>query len=72
MDLNPGDIVCRECGGTGNSNYNKPDDEFDFVFNIKCPKCNGIGKLDWVENVVGKKQHRSMDSTSLNIYNLVR
>ena len=21
---------------------------------IKCPKCNGTGKVDWVENVIGK------------------
>ena len=51
MKLNPGDIKCPDCKGTG---FN-----IDFVNEIirynGCLKCCGTGKLDWIEAIVGKK-----------------
>lgn len=44
MELKPGEIICDECLGTGES----------IAYHL-CPKCHGSGKLDWVEAVVGKK-----------------
>jgi len=43
------EIVCNECEGTGFENKRK--------WNRKaCPKCFGIGKVDWIENIIGKKR----------------
>lgn len=44
------EFVCDECHGTGkvrslNSRY---------TLTIKCPKCKGIGKLDWIEYITGE------------------
>lgn len=44
MELKPGEIICDECLGTGES----------IAYNL-CPKCHGNGKLDWIEAVVGKR-----------------
>jgi len=48
MKLCEGEMICSRCCGTGGFYHiiNKCD--------IICSKCNGEGKLDWVENVVGK------------------
>jgi hypothetical protein len=44
MELKPGEVICDECLGTGES-----------IAHHSCPKCWGNGKLDWIENVVGKR-----------------
>lgn len=48
MQLNEGNVVCTECGGVGRvraGNYRR-----------NCLKCNGKGQLDWIENIMGRKQ----------------
>ncbi|MGD2072672.1 MAG: hypothetical protein PVG65_04195 [Candidatus Thorarchaeota archaeon] len=45
-------FTCKECNGSGN------------VGKIICPNCFGSGDLDWVENVVGKKNIISVDHTT--------
>lgn len=47
------EIICPKCNGIGSINK-IPSNNFH-VFKVRCPKCLGEGKLDWVENVVGKK-----------------
>ena len=45
INLKPGEVICNECNGTGlktNQVYHP------------CPKCYGTGKLDWIENIVGR------------------
>jgi len=37
-----GKVICSKCGGEGG----------------ECSKCFGAGKLDWIENVVGRKGYR--------------
>jgi RecJ-like exonuclease len=54
MNLNPGEIICDECLGTGAS----------LAYNL-CPKCQGVGKLDWIEAVVGKKNEFIWDNTEI-------
>lgn len=44
VPLNDGEIYCDLCKQNGR------------YVNEMCPKCKGTGKLDWVENVVGKKE----------------
>lgn len=54
MNLKPGEVICTRCNGKGifiNKYFGKPS----------CPKCNGIGKLNWIENIVGKKPSHLTD-----------
>jgi len=46
-------ISCSKCNGEGWLPPGKDDDEN--VIKVICPKCHGHKKVDWVENVVGKK-----------------
>ena len=53
-NLKPGDVICNKCNGSGDdSRYEEFLDKDKYYY--KCPKCQGEGKLDWIENVVGKK-----------------
>jgi len=57
MKLGPGEIKCEECKGTG---YDLEIQKREYIIeyykkHCKCSKCQGEGKLDWIENVVGKK-----------------
>ncbi len=48
LELELGEEICSECGGSGAVGGK--------WFNRRsCPKCLGDGKLDWIENVVGKR-----------------
>ncbi len=48
--LEEGEYICSQCNGTGNLS-NTP------IFGT-CPKCSGDGKVDWIENIVGKDRNR--------------
>lgn len=52
--LEPGDVICDQCNGTGKPNWNKVEDTW-WVPKV-CDKCNGSGKLDWIENITGRKK----------------
>lgn len=53
--LKPGEVKCEKCKGTG-YNLKAPDNNIPRYQKLPpCPKCHGSGKLDWIENVVGKK-----------------
>ena len=66
MKLNTelGEVVCPECKGIGNFGYEVDVQEVNMKgitykipgpkTNKICYKCQGTGKLDWVEAVVGK------------------
>lgn len=49
LDESIGEVLCDECNGWGNL-YSKDESHL-----VRCQKCWGIGKLDWIERVVGKK-----------------
>ncbi len=51
MKLKPGEVICPDCNGTGQSN----EKDRSTITLIGCDKCLGAGKLDWVEVVVGKR-----------------
>ena len=53
MELKKEEVVCPECHGTGNRA--KWDQIPDYKCYLKCDKCDGTGKMDWIEAVVGKK-----------------
>jgi len=50
--LNEGEVICPKCNGSGlcDNNY-IPDVPVFGVYT--CFKCNGKGKLDWIENIKG-------------------
>jgi len=48
-NLSEGEVLCDVCNGNGYV----PHDLFGKIF---CKKCQGCGKLDWVERIVGKKE----------------
>lgn len=55
------EVKCDKCNGTGAL----PADLERSIPSTTCPKCYGWGKLDWIENVVGKAQGlNGMDSTA--------
>ena len=49
LELLEGEMICPKCNGTG-VYYNKYD-----ISTFTCSKCLGEGKLDWIENIVGKQ-----------------
>jgi DnaJ-class molecular chaperone len=49
MKLNEGEVLCDNCNGSGESLFPYQ------ALKKECTKCQGDGKLDWVEAVVGKK-----------------
>jgi hypothetical protein len=55
--LEPGDVVCDQCNGTGEPGNNKigPNDKLSIV-PWYCDKCDGTGKLDWIENITGRRK----------------
>jgi hypothetical protein len=48
MNLKPGEVICEVCNGQGHVNQEND------VFSDPCYYCYGTGKLDWIENIVGK------------------
>ena len=56
MELEPGEVKCDKCDGTGEAGNNKiGDNQRYFIVPNHCDKCHGTGKLDWIENIVGKR-----------------
>jgi len=51
LDESIGEIICDKCNGWGNL-YSEKDERHI----IRCSKCWGVGKLDWIEKAVGKKE----------------
>jgi hypothetical protein len=46
-ELLEGELLCDKCNGTGSAPVK------DYM--LRCPKCLGTGKLDWIENARGGK-----------------
>jgi hypothetical protein len=55
VKLNPGDIYCPRCGGAGRYEKQKCG---EWTFSEECNTCLGAGKLDWIEQVVGKPRKK--------------
>lgn len=55
IDLQEGEIICDVCKG----NFCTQRLHEDMIYRQVCYKCNGAGKVDWVDNVLGKKSQRA-------------
>lgn len=56
VDEDYGEVLCNKCNGLGIiQNCNG--------FSTKCDKCDGVGKLDWIEQIVGKNKPQEPDYT---------
>lgn len=57
-DLEEGEVICSKCNGKRRIITDKPKWWQLRLTEIEslCPKCFGDGKLDWIENAVGKKR----------------
>ena len=63
--LKEGEIICSKCEGVGYTDKIKSNNAI--IFKNKCSKCLGTGKLDWIENVVGKKPMYNDGTSMTNI-----
>ncbi len=59
--LKKGEVKCDKCEGNGLAKKPKifRDSGGTYItidMNHTCRKCKGDGKLDWIENIVGKEQ----------------
>ena len=59
-------VKCSKCEGTGrvDRHYSEVHEGKTLIFYRLCPKCGGDGKLDWIENIVGKK----LDNSYYHLY----
>lgn len=55
FELKEGEYECSECNGTGKAGIP-----------YLCPRCQGAGKLDWIENIVGKPPKDDYGSSSVS------
>lgn len=57
ITLNEGEHFCPKCDGKGviSKNHNMTFFGERGALNLVCSKCLGDGKIDWVEEVVGKR-----------------
>jgi hypothetical protein len=51
-DLNIGELICTKCDGGGS--WPKKFAELEDLAWKECCKCRGSGKVDWIENIMGK------------------
>lgn len=49
IHLKEGEVICSKCDGSGYAR-----DDSNFVGYNFCSKCFGEGKLDWIDNILGK------------------
>ena len=50
VKLEEGEVICSKCEGERRISISN---EYYSSYIITCPKCHGIGKLDWVSNAMG-------------------
>lgn len=74
LKLEAGETECGKCDGYGlieekrfrsplTDGLSKFIEGACYIQKVQCPTCKGEGKLDWVENVVGKKPRSPYGST---------
>ena len=55
MELEKDEITCDGCDGEGGSYTDLTVNSNRRQYFVPCEQCRGEGKLNWIENIVGKK-----------------
>jgi DnaJ-class molecular chaperone len=45
-------MKCPKCNGEGEINIKAKDKLIYITFYLVCNRCNGSGKLDWIDNII--------------------
>jgi len=56
MKLEEYEIICPKCNGSG---LDQTRDQTG-INKYHCQKCNGTGRLDWIENIIGKRKRSKL------------
>lgn len=64
LKLKEGEMICDKCEGKGGASHAHPSSDLNSPNWVRCQKCQGKGKVDWVENIVGKKPEFDHGSSS--------
>ena len=71
MKLQNGESKCDRCNGKKTISAK---DAGHFIFRegqkVICPRCQGTGKLDWVEKICGKRIDEKLSYSDLDIYSM--
>lgn len=67
LKLEEGELICDKCEGKGGHSNGDPADDLCDAGWVRCQKCQGGGKVDWIENIVGKKPEMNFGSSSTSI-----
>ncbi len=57
-ELKEGEVICDKCNGSGVIRTTEQRGKHFYPIKTFCEKCHGDGKLDWIENVTGKRRYR--------------
>ena len=52
LHLQPGEVKCDHCSGTGDDLSPNYGDKYHSGI---CKKCNGYGKVNWIQNIFGRQ-----------------
>jgi len=69
IKLNPGEILCPKCNGDRECEVGSKSEDPDgneYIITAFCDVCHGTGKLDWIEQVVGKRSKNNMFTASFD------
>ena len=69
MKLEAGEVLCPDCKGS--SNQARWDIMPDYRVYLECKTCNGKGKVDWIEAIVGVKPEVKFGYSMLTQYGLM-
>ena len=64
VQLKEGEVICDRCQGTCHEPNSNDNDELCTEI---CGRCLGHGKLDWIENIVGKIREKRKLSSSWTV-----
>jgi len=53
IDEDAGELLCDKCEGKGGNICNHPSSDLTKPQWVRCTKCQGRGKVDWVSHITG-------------------
>lgn len=56
-------VICPKCNGEGLREYTITQNKTSYTEENYCNKCNGFGKVDWIQYIIPEKQYWHDDDT---------